>query len=98
MKMNSAPLEFQMLKLPKSLTLDYCGWAVVYEVSRYLCKMFCQTTKLGAETLERTHYSDSGYCLLVLQSMTAIILVTANSDISFDTILGSRMTDSNALL
>lgn len=66
MKMNSAPLASQMLKLPKSLTLDYCGRAVVYEASRYLCKMFCQTTKLGAETLERTYYLNSGQCLLVL--------------------------------
>lgn len=56
MWMNSTPLAFQMLKLPKSLTLDYCGPSVVYEASRYLCKMFCQTTKLGAETLERTYY------------------------------------------
>lgn len=67
MKMNSAPLASQMLRLPKSLTLDYCGRVVVYEASRYLCKMFCQTTKLGAETLEKT-YLNSGYCLLVRQS------------------------------
>lgn len=66
MKMNSAPLTSQILKLPKSLTLDYCGWAVVYEASRYLCNMFYQTTKLGAETLQRTYYLNSGYFYLVL--------------------------------
>lgn len=69
MKMNSALLTSQMLKLPKSLTLDYCGRAVVYEASCYLCKMFCQTANLGAERLERTCYFNSRYCPLVLQSL-----------------------------
>lgn len=49
MKMNSAPLTSQIIKLPNSLTLDYCGWPVVYEASRYLHKIFYQTTKLGAK-------------------------------------------------
>lgn len=61
--MNSAPLASHMMKLPKSLTLDYCGRAAVYEASRYLCKMFCQTTKLGAETMEGILYK---YCLFSL--------------------------------
>ena len=68
MKKNSTALASQMLKLPKSLTLDYCGWAAVWEAWSYLCKMFCQTTTLGAETLERTHNLNVGYCLIFLQS------------------------------
>lgn len=82
MKKNSTALASQMLKLPKSLTLDYCGLRSL--------KLFVQDVLPDHNVgCRNTGKNTSFKCWLLpyfssKSNITAITSVTASSDICFD--------------